>query len=513
MKLRTIIITALLALPFAGSAAEQEPLPRWGLKTNLLWDATGSVNIAAEFKLGGHTSFELPVSYNSWSWTPSRKWKHLLVQPELRLWPRETFRGSFFGLHAHWGMYNVAGLPLSDHMRTHRFEGQLVGGGLSWGYRWNLKRRWALEATIGVGYAWLDYNKYECGECGTQLKRVKKHYVGPTRAGLALVFGMGRIPQRPVVVEPVLPPPPPPVVIVIPDPMFVIPPVEQVKVRHIDGRAYIDYRVARHEILPDFRLNGQELGKIYSSIERVMGDRDITVTGISIVGHASPEGTWESNLALSERRSQALAAHLRSRYGALRVPFDVHGQGEDWEGLASLVADSGIPERGRILDIIRNVGIFQGRETRLKEIAGGAVWRQMLADMFPTLRRSDYRIDYTVVPFTVERGLSVLAEDPSKLSLNEMFLIAQRFEAGSEEFNAIFKTAARLFPSSAVAAVNAAASALQRRDLVSAAYYLDQADRALAAARLSGAYTGVIDKALPHNRKVLDAMLKSETNH
>ncbi len=166
-------------------------LPAIGIKTNLLYDATTTLNLGAEFRLGRKLTLDVPVSYNPWTFDNNKKWKHLLVQPELRWWTCEAFNGHFFGLHAHYAYYNVGGLdnpPFSKYMNEHRFQGWLAGAGLSYGYHWILGKRWSLEATLGIGYAYMKYDKYPCKKCGEKLGSETKHYVGPTRAGISLIY-------------------------------------------------------------------------------------------------------------------------------------------------------------------------------------------------------------------------------------------------------------------------------------------------------------------------------------
>ncbi len=173
---------------------EETTLPRWNIKTNLLYDATGTLNLGVEFRTGAKTSFDIPFNYNPWKFSDNRQWRHFLVQPEFRLWTREAFDGHFFGAHAHYAYYNVGNLPhgpFSEYMRDHRFEGWLAGAGISYGYRWNFNHWLGLEATIGVGYAYMEYEKFECQRCGEALGSASRHYFGPTKVGLSLVFGIG----------------------------------------------------------------------------------------------------------------------------------------------------------------------------------------------------------------------------------------------------------------------------------------------------------------------------------
>jgi outer membrane protein OmpA-like peptidoglycan-associated protein len=487
-----ILLAAMLLLPETISAQEQQDgsveneqtLPLWNIKTNLLYDATATVNLGLEFRLGERFSFDLPFNYNAWTFSENRKWKHILVQPELRWWTRETFRGHFFGLHGHYAFYNVGHLPhgpFSQHMNTHRYEGWLAGAGLSYGYRWNFNHRWALEATVGAGYAYMSHDKFECGRCGERLGSANRHYFGPTRAGITLIFGIGGKQASKSKPAPVYVPAP---VVVIPEPAvpyepslhasFVAPEAEAVKARSLSGKAYLDFAVGRSEIVPGFRNNASELQKIHTLMESVKSDPDAILTHITITGYASPEGTSPDNQVLSERRAQALKGHIASIHGLREDMFRVWGAGEDWATLDTLVAASGLSEKYRVLEIIRTTDSFDGRDGKLMALAGGNTYRQMKETMFPQLRRSDYSIGYTVLPFTAERGKEVFRSRPDNLSLNEMFLIANTYEPGSGAFNEVFETAARLYPSDNVACINAAASALERKDTVSAARYLDR---------------------------------------
>jgi hypothetical protein len=451
-------------------------LPGLNVKTNLLYDATMTFNLGLEFRTGGRTSIDIPANYNPWKFNNRMQWRHFLVQPEFRLWTKETFRGHFFGLHGHYALYNVGNMPkpFSQYMQEHRFEGWLAGAGVSYGYRWNFNHRWAMEATVGVGYAYLDYDKYGSEPCAETTGNFTKHYFGPTKVGLNLIVNLGRKPQPLPVVIPVLPPVVAPIVVHEPTfrASFVTPSAETVKARDESGSAFLDFASGRSEINPAFRNNAAELDRMNELIGSVVNNPDATVTGITITGFASPEGTYAMNMTLSERRAQALKNHIRNRHGFPDRIFSVRGAGEDWTTLEKMVEQSDIRHREQILAIIRHTGIFDGRERQLMDLAGGVPYRQMLAEMFPLLRRVEYRVEYNVRPFTVEQGREVFRTRPANLSLNEMFLLANTYTPGSTDFNEVFETAARIFPDSDVANLNAAASALSRNDATQAARYL-----------------------------------------
>ncbi len=89
---------------------------------------------------------------------------------------------------------------------------------------------------------------------------------------------------------------------------------------------------------------------------------------------------------------------------------------------------------------------------------------------------SDYTVRYVVRGFDVEEAKQIIRTRPQQLSLQEMFLVAQTYEKGSNEFNEVFDVAVRMFPDDPTANINAAAIELQRGDLQQSVRYLDKAD-------------------------------------
>jgi outer membrane protein OmpA-like peptidoglycan-associated protein len=464
----SILLLFVLATAYRGSS--QALSPTWNVKTNLIYDATATINIAPEFRLGGKTSLEIPVNYNPWQFAEGRQWRHYLVQPEVRLWTRRFSRGSFFGLHGHYAFYNIGNLPepFSPWMQSHRVQGTAIGAGVSYGYRWRLGRggRWDMEATVGVGWAHLDYKAYQCDNCQKYEGETKKDWFGPTKVGLYLVYNIGGVEPTPEpVVVPVVP-----VMPIISKPVllasFVVPEVEAQKQRTASGAAYLNFEVGKAKIYPDYKDNAAELEGIRQSLNTVRGDESVSITGIEIVGYASPEDSWTSNLTLSAKRAQSLLEWVLAESGLPREIFVSRGEGEDWKGFERLVEESDIEGRDEVLDIIRSRGVTEETERRL------AVYKQV-PSLYPPLRRVEYRIAYDVAPMTVARGREVLYTRPELLSLNEMFLIAEEMEIGSAEWAEVFEIAARVFPDSDVANLNAAASAIERGDEQTAARHLN----------------------------------------
>lgn len=267
---------------------------------------------------------------------------------------------------------------------------------------------------------------------------------------------------------------------VVIDPMlvYVKPAPEAVKSRHLDGSAYLDFPVNQITINPDYRNNSAELKKIQQTVEAVKNDPYATITSLSIKGYASPEGTYKGNAYLAENRAKALLNYVKEHYDLSGVELTVDFEAEDWEGLEEAVEKGNLPDKEELLAIIRadEPADWDAREWKLKTLNGGSSYKILLRDVYPSLRHSDYRVNYHIRNFSVDEAKQIIQSDPSKLSLNEMFLVAETYETGSEPFNEVFEVAVRMYPDDPVSNLNAAISAINTRQLDKAKRYLAKAN-------------------------------------
>lgn len=166
------------------------------VKSNLFYDATTTLNAGVEVKFAPQWTGDLSANLNAWAISDHR-WKHWLVQPELRYWFCEAFSGHFVGAHLLGGQYNFGNLNMpftlfgSDfrQLKDYRFQGWAGGLGVAYGYSWILDKHWNIEAEIGLGWLYTRYDKFECADCGQRVARNRPHnYVGPTKAAVNLVY-------------------------------------------------------------------------------------------------------------------------------------------------------------------------------------------------------------------------------------------------------------------------------------------------------------------------------------
>lgn len=167
------------------------------LKSNLLSDAFLSPNIGVEVGLTPKLTFDVSCQLNTCNLSHNRRWKHWILQPELRYWLCQRFAGHFFGVEAHAGQFNVGNIDLNFHLlgtdfgklKDRRYQGWQGGAGITYGYAWIVSEHWNFEGELGIGYSYTRYDSYPCAKCGTKLESGKNHnYFGVTKAAVNIVY-------------------------------------------------------------------------------------------------------------------------------------------------------------------------------------------------------------------------------------------------------------------------------------------------------------------------------------
>lgn len=159
-----------------------------GVKSNLLYDATSSINLGAEVGLAEKWTLDISGTINPWNFSNDHKMKFWLVQPELKYWTCKRFQGNFFSLEGHYSQFNVNYITLIGKELDYRNEGWLAGVGIGFGHQWIIGDYWSLEGEIAVGYSHIEYDKYPCVHCGNIISSDHKDYVGPTKAAVSLIY-------------------------------------------------------------------------------------------------------------------------------------------------------------------------------------------------------------------------------------------------------------------------------------------------------------------------------------
>ena len=195
---RTIRILVLgLVLVLAAPAVKAQ-----AIKTNVPLLLVGTPNVGMEFTVSQQFTTNLDIL-----WMPYMFKKHeevlraLVGSADLRYYvkPRyyytnNMYDGFYLGPYVEAGNLNI-GFWRGEERESYRYKGWGISAGLSLGYKFYLSQRFRLDLNLGLGYAHLQYDKYQLGgewaDYTLELKDTRAWF-GPTKFGVHLVYNLFR---------------------------------------------------------------------------------------------------------------------------------------------------------------------------------------------------------------------------------------------------------------------------------------------------------------------------------
>ena len=159
-------------------------------------------------------------------------------------------------------------------------------------------------------------------------------------------------------------------------------------------RTTIYFRPGYSMLELSYRDNAANMKALTQGIQTIKGNPCVQLQHIRILSAASPEGNSALNKRVAKRRGERLRDYLKETLVLPDSIFTVSSAGEDWQGLASLIAKEKTPWRNKALQIIRhtpewvtrNGKVVDGRKRQLQNLDGGKAWKYMLDNHFYTLR-------------------------------------------------------------------------------------------------------------------------------
>ncbi|WP_288314601.1 DUF3575 domain-containing protein [uncultured Mediterranea sp.] len=157
------------------------------VKSNLLMFAGMAPNVGCEFVVGERSTIDLSVfgSKNVYG----KQVETLGLQPEYRYW--------FNGRPMTREFVGIAALGVSYNIRWGErvFEGDAAGAGITFGYAFNLGKRWNIEAYGGFGAVYFKHRQYysfdhydETDESNTIKANAKGYKLLPIKLGVSISY-------------------------------------------------------------------------------------------------------------------------------------------------------------------------------------------------------------------------------------------------------------------------------------------------------------------------------------
>lgn len=185
-----IILSPIIAYTQNYSTTLDSNKTTLGVKTNLAYLTAFTPNLGLELNFKEVYSLEFMMTYNAWDLEENKKWKNLMMLGEMKFWQKTNTKGHFLGIQAGFVQYNIGSISLPYYKEAfyYRYDGWLIGMGLTYGHKWEINNKWAFEASAGIGVMYADYDKYLFPVCGAFWGEFHSFLLVPTKLSFSLIY-------------------------------------------------------------------------------------------------------------------------------------------------------------------------------------------------------------------------------------------------------------------------------------------------------------------------------------
>ncbi|MCC8174204.1 MAG: DUF3868 domain-containing protein [Odoribacter sp.] len=279
-------------------------------------------------------------------------------------------------------------------------------------------------------------------------------------------------------------------------------PEKEEKKQTIQHSAFLDFPQGKSIIYPHYKRNSLELEEIRDNIQKILDDENREINHIYLHGYASPEGSYTLNEKLSRAHAESLRDYLIQYFKLNEEIFIVSNTVEDWSGFCTLIEKREMADKERIFTIVTSEDSPDGKERKLRAL--GSTWYTLMKNIFPLLRRTEYRIEYTIRDFSESEILNRNDINLELLSHFEYYKLAMSYDERDNKRLEILEKAVLTYPDDVIALSNYAAALLAKGEVDRAGQYLEKIKDSPLAYNNMGVYLllkGKEENALPYFQK------------
>lgn len=217
----------------------------------------------------------------------------------------------------------------------------------------------------------------------------------------------------------------------------------------------------------------QDLVKILKEINDMQEER--ALQSIEVSAYASPDGSFELNEKLAEKRQDVSSNYLQKQLKKIKMDADVDTKftAEDWEGFQELINQSNLQDKDVILRVL---SMYQDPEEREQQIRNmSSVFTEIADGILPELRRARLIVNYEVIGRSDEQIIDQYTQDASILSIEELLYGANMLMEDAASRKQWYETIIKLYPNDYRAYNNLAQIAIMEGNVTAAQNWLQKA--------------------------------------
>lgn len=196
---------------------------------------------------------------------------------------------------------------------------------------------------------------------------------------------------------------------------------------------------------------------------------------IEVSAYASPDGSYELNEKLAEKRQDVSTGYLEKQLKHIDMQADINTRftAEDWDGFQELISQSNLQDKDVILRVL---SMYQDPEEREQQIRNmSSVFTEIAEGILPELRRARLIVCYEVIGRSDDQILEQYAQDASKLSIEELVYGANMLVEDASVRKQWYETCIKLYPNDYRAYNNMAQLAIMEGNPTAASSWLMKA--------------------------------------
>ena len=221
-------------------------------------------------------------------------------------------------------------------------------------------------------------------------------------------------------------------------------------------------------------LKNNSITEFVEMLKRINREREtLAIKDIDVLGFASPEGAYDFNDKLANKRQNTAEQYVKDQLKKTKVNTDINAKytAEDWDGFQQLVQASNIQDKDVILRVLSMYKDPQEREQQIRNMSAG--YRELADGILPELRRSRMIINYETIGRSDEQIQQQYVADPAQLSVDELLYSATLTDDVNKQ-EEIYKKTAQLYPNDYRALNNIAALEFNKGNNDAAKEYINK---------------------------------------
>ncbi len=240
-------------------------------------------------------------------------------------------------------------------------------------------------------------------------------------------------------------------------------------------------------------LQSASIKDLVAILKEINDDQETrALQGIEVSAYASPDGKYDFNEKLAEKRQNVSSDYLKKELKKIKMNADVDTKftAEDWEGFQELISKSNLQDKDVILRVL---SMYKDPEEREQQISNmSEVYTDIKEGILPELRRARLIVNYDVIGRSDEQIVEQFSKDASCLSVEELVYGANTLVQDEATKKKWYEALTMYYPNDYRATNNLAMQAINNGDYNTAKSYLNDSKKINAAASEVNTNLGIL---------------------